>query len=143
MADTPKPDTILGRPEFGIDPETNADKIVKVAPQIGDAGGEIVGDPGRMNPWGTGPGFGYGIGTEGLNWRNIKYENTPGEEFGAKQTLATLHQDFMSTLTNIQEMRRLSSTTSERGNILEESQAEKNAAAFYQQTASNALMLTI
>jgi hypothetical protein len=66
-----QPDTILGREDlFGINPETDLDRLVR-RPQAYDAEGEIVGDPGQINPWGTGPGFGYGVGVEGLNWRNI------------------------------------------------------------------------
>ena len=67
----PQPDTIRDRSEFGIDPETDADSIVKEAPWAHDPKGEIVGDPGLLNPWGTGPGTGYGSGIAGLNWRNI------------------------------------------------------------------------
>jgi hypothetical protein len=55
---------------FGINPETDSDRLVR-RPQAYDAEGEIVGDPGQMNPWGTGPGIDYGQSQRGLNWRNI------------------------------------------------------------------------
>jgi hypothetical protein len=80
MSDVPRPpprptddreDKILGREDlFGIDPEADRDRIDK-PPVSSDAEGEIVGDPGQMNPYGTGPGFGYGVGVEGLNYRKI------------------------------------------------------------------------
>ncbi len=100
---------------------------------------------------------------KGLEFQAQAAENAAiGGQIKAAQTSTALHQDLMKTLSNIQSMRATAATEDNSptgtailnrtnalgqqdinrkvGNILEQSQEEKNAAAFYQQSASNALL---